>query len=1276
MKRNPISVGDTPRPAVEKGDGVNVVLITLDHHMSGAVSEARDALQADLPGIDVTVHAATDWHENEARLAACKSDIARGDIIIASMLFVEDHVKAILPDLQARRDECDAMMCCMSAGDVMKNTRMGKFSMDREAKGPIALLKKLRGERKGQDGKTAGERQMRMLRRLPKLLKFIPGTAQDVRAYFLALQYRLAASSENIENMIRMLVDRYADGDRAALRGNLPAKAPIEYPDTGAYHPAIDGRVTTSLDALPRRADANGTVGLLLLRSYILSGDTGHYDGVISTLEAAGLNVVPVFCNGLDNRMAIDKFLSGGIPDGQGVSIDALVSLTGFSLVGGPAYSDADAASTTLRALDVPYISAHVTEFQTIEAWQKSGQGLTPIETTIMVAIPELDGATGSLVYGGRADGDAAPRPCSCARGLGTCPQGRACMHPETERVDQLAARVSRLVRLRKKERAERRIAIPIFNFPPNAGNLGTAAFLNVFASLHQTLQRLQREGFDVGDIPADVEGLRDAVLNGNAAEYGALANVHDTVALDDHVRRETHLAEIEAQWGPAPGRDNTNGGSLFILGKRFGNVFIAVQPGFGYEGDPMRLLFEKGFTPTHAFSAFYRYLREDFDADAVLHFGTHGALEFMPGKQVGLGAACWPDRLIGDMPNLYLYAANNPSEGTIAKRRSAATLVSYLTPPLTNAGLYKGLTELKSSLEHLRTLDPTAVQDREDAADLVRAQAEQLDLLGALATAPLDELAATLVKRINELEHTLIPDGLHIVGKGMDDAEREQMLTLMAESMADGTTDKAGGGDGDEKNEATKLDKVVIQALVAGRRADIKGADDEENERLDTLARANENLTNNAELAGLITALDGRFVPPSPSGDLMRTPDMLPTGRNIHGFDPFKIPSSFAIRDGARQAARVLDRYLEDSGALPETIALVLWGTDNLKAAGAPMAQALAMMGARRRVDSYGRVCGAELIDLDTLKRPRIDVVMTLSGIFRDLLPMQASMLAEASYLAATADEPSDQNFVRKHALAYAQDNGCSLEEAALRVFSNAEGVYGSNVNYLISSSAWTDDAQIADTYAARKSFAINRKGKTEAKPALLQAVMGNVEMAYQNLDSVELGVTTIDHYFDTLGGISKMVSKARKEQGHTDEIPVFISDQTQGAGKVRSLGEQVALETRTRSLNPKWFEGMLEHGYEGVRQIESQVTNTLGWSATTGDVDPWVYQKLSETFVLDEDMRARLAKLNPASSSRMINRLIEASERDYWQPDAETLDALQQASDEMEDALEGVEG
>jgi len=326
--------------------------------------------------------------------------------------------------------------------------------------------------------------------------------------------------------------------------------------------------------------------------------------------------------------------------------------------------------------------------------------------------------------------------------------------------------------------------------------------------------------------------------------------------------------------------------------------------------------------------------------------------------------------------------------------------------------------------------------------------------------------------------------------------------------------------------------------------------------------------------------------------------------------------------------------------------------------------------MGALPRFDSYGRLAGAQLIPLAELGRPRIDVVITLSGIFRDLLPLQIKLLAEAAFMAASADEPLEQNFIRKHSLAYQAEHGCDLETAALRVYGNADGAYGSNVSNMVENSVWEEEDELAETYTRRKGFAFGRAGKPIQNNALLKSVLANVEMTYQNLDSMELGVTTIDNYFDTLGGITRAVKRAK---GGTD-VPVYIGDQTKGEGTVRTLSEQVTLETRTRMLNPKWYEGMLQHGYEGVRQIEVHITNTMGWSATTGQVQPWVYKQLTETFMLDPEMRERLAKLNPTAAARLANRLTEASQRNYWQPDSAMLSAMQQANDELEDRLEGV--
>ena len=1218
---------DSVQPAV-RSTPVRVVIITLDNHLSGAVERAQATLLTTAPGVTIGFHAAADWEDKPGALEAAHADIARGDIVLVTMLFLEDHIRAVLPQLQARRDACDAIVGLMSAGDVVKLTRMGAYRMDKPTTGLLSIIKKMRGTNKA--GASSGAGQMAMLRRLPKLLRFVPGTAQDVRAYFLTMQYWLAASDDNVVDMVRALVDRYADGARRALRGTMKAEAPRDYPDVGVYHPALPLRISEDASLLPAGSGTRGTVGLLMLRSYVLAKDAGHYDGVIAAMEARGLRVIPAFAGGLDGRPAIEQlFMKDGV-----TMVDAVVNLTGFSLVGGPAYNDAAAAEEILARLDRPYLAAHPVEFQTLQAWGANRQGLLPLESTMMIAIPELDGGTVPMVFGGRSDGSTTP--CTgCDRGCVFPANGAIrAMQPCTERAETLAGRVLKLIDLRRAANADKRVAVVLFNFPPNAGAAGTAQFLSVFASLHATLQRLASEGYDV-EVPATVDEVRERILTGNAARYGQEGNVHARVSADTIVARETWLNEIEAAWGAAPGKLQSDGSAVHILGERFGNVFVGIQPALGYEGDPMRLLFEGRFAPTHAFAAFYRWLREDFRAHAVLHFGTHGSLEFMPGKQTGLTAQCWPDRLIGDLPNIYLYAANNPSEGVLAKRRSGATLVSYLTPTLTNSGVYKGLANLKASVDRWRVAEPGSDECR-DLAELIVDQADALDLDG-------HDIAA-LAAKLYEIERELIPQGLHVAGQAATRAERIDMIAASASA----------------RGELLSVD--TIEALV-------DGALTPDTPLLREMASLDAALSANGEIDGIVRALNGQYIRPVSGGDLLRTPEILPTGRNIHGFDPFRLPSAFAVKDGAAQAQRLIDRSIADSGRMPETVAMVLWGTDNLKSEGAQIAQALALIGARPRFDSYNRLAGAELVPLEELGRPRIDVIVTLSGVFRDLLPLQTRMMAEAALLAAQADEPAELNFVRKHSLANQAEHGCDIETAALRVFSNAEGAYGANVNLMIDDGAWTDPDQLADSFERQKGYAYGVKGTPVRQAALLASTLKTVDCAYQNLESVELGITTIDQYVDTLGGISRAVTRARGVAA-----PVYIGDQTQGAGKVRSLQEQVALETRTRILNPVWTEGLLRHGYEGVRQIEGSVTTTMGWSATTGEVDPWVYQRITETYMLDAEMRERIATLNPKASARVANRLIEASDRQFWAPDATTLAALHAASDELEDRLEGI--
>ena len=1242
-----------------------VTIVTLDNHLVGALRGAARTLSRRGFDLDLRVHVAADWDAPEHR-AALERDVADARLLFVSQLFLQEHVDRMRPLLEAGGDE-QTRVVLMSHGDLTAFTRMGSFAPGggtSSAWSPAALLKKLRGSNRGGGG-DSGQRQLRSLRRARGLLRWVPGSAQDLRTYLLCLEAWLGGSKSNLVDMLTALSTRY-----------LPASVPTTaksalpdleaYPETGLWHPDLDGLgITESLDDLPRPAGAAGTVGLLVMRSYVLAGNTAHYAAVVRALEAKGLAVRTAFAAGLDARAPIERWFT---EDAGRDPIDYLVSLTGFSLVGGPAWHDSEAARAILARLDVPFVVAQPLEFQTLDGWENDPRGLLPLETALMVAIPELDGAIGPIVFGGR--GDRADTQDADAR-------------PLPERVEHLAERARRWIALRRRHVADRKVAVVLFNFPPAAGNAGSAAYLDVFASLWEVMKSLKARGYHV-EVPASPDALRERLVGETARALGTRARVHVRIPADDHVAREPHLAQIEAQWGPAPGRDLSDGRNLLVLGETFGNLFVGLQPGMGYEGDPMRLLFERGFAPTHAFSAFYRWVREDFGADAMLHFGTHGAAEFMPGKQVGLGPGCWPDRLLGDTPNLYLYAANNPSEGTLAKRRGNATLVSYLTPSLARAGLYRDLLTLKSELDRWAANGPDA-KGADDLLAAIRERAALLELPTPDADTDPSEAIARLREALLELEYSLVPTGLHVLGRRLDDRGRLELLRGAAEAgfpavglppletfadtgaVRDALDALLGTSD---DSQASLPDLSPTPATLAP----LTGLGMQQAEArvlLQALGDLAGRLSENPELDAVLHALDGGWIEPAPGGDVIRNTEVLPTGRNTYGFDPWTVPSAAAQLEADAQADLLLERIRATDGDWPETVAIALWGTDNMKREGAPLAQALSLIGARAVFDSYGRLSGAALIPLAELGRPRIDVVVTTSGVFRDLLPLQLKLLAEAAWLAASAeDEPLDLNAVRRHALAQAEELGCSLEEAARRVFSNDDGAYGANVNQTVESGTWQEEDELAEVFVRRKGFAYDREGRPVAAHALLETALRDVSATYQNLDSVELGISDVDQYVDALGGVSRAASRASGR-----DVAVYVGDETRGSGRVRTLEEQVSLESRTRTLNPKWYEAMLAHGYQGVREVEARVTTTLGWSATAGAVRPWVWQGIGETYVLDPEMRRRLSELNPDAASRMAGRLLEACDRGFWSPDPDTLSALRDAADELEDRLEGVD-
>lgn len=1311
---------------------LKVVYVVLEPQYQSALSAAVRSINQKNPNLAIEI---SGYLIEELRSAenyeAFKRDVADANIFIASLIFIEDLADKVVAAVEPLRDRLDVAVVFPSMPQVMRLNKMGTFSMAQlgQSKSAIGEFMKKRKEKSGssfQDG------MLKLLQTLPKVLKYLPiDKAQDARNFMLSFQYWLGGSEENLENFLLMLSDKYV-----FKGGKQTFQDPVVYPDMGVWHPLAPKMfedVKEYLTWYNSRQDISDDlkdpfapcIGLVLQRTHLVTGDDAHYVAIVQEFEAMGARVVPIFAGGLDFSKPVDTyFLEVGA---KGVAplaiVDAVVSLTGFALVGGPARQDHPKAIESLKRLNRPYMVALPLVFQTTEEWENSDLGLHPIQVALQIAIPELDGAIEPIILSGR-DG---------ATGKAIALQ---------DRIEAIAGRAMKWANLRRKPKLNKKIAITIFSFPPDKGNIGTAAYLDVFGSIYEVISALKGNGYDVQNLPDSAEKLMQEVIHDATAQYRSPElNIAHRMSVKEYEEFTPYSTRLEENWGPPPGHLNSDGQNLLIYGKAFGNVFIGVQPTFGYEGDPMRLLFSRSASPHHGFAAYYTYLERIWGADAVLHFGTHGSLEFMPGKQMGMSNDCYPDSLIGKIPNLYYYAANNPSEATIAKRRSYAETISYLTPPAENAGLYKGLQELSELIASYQTLKETGrgipiveaiiekcrlVNLDKDIALPPADESEQGGVAAQLTAEERDNIVGNVYRKLMEIESRLLPCGLHVIGKPPSaeeaiatlvniaslDREEDNLLSLpriIANSVGRDINDVFQNSDRGILADVELLQNITL-ATRAAVTALVKEQTDAEG-RVSLVSKLNffnmgkkepwiealhelgykkvdpepikplfeylefclQQVCADNELGALLRALEGEYIMPGPGGDPIRNPDVLPTGKNMHALDPQSIPTTAAVKSAKVIVDRLLERQrLDNGGNYPETIAVVLWGTDNIKTYGESLAQVMWMVGVKPVPDALGRVNKLELLSLEELDRPRIDVVINCSGVFRDLFINQMNLLDKAVKMAAEADEPLEMNFVRKHAMKQAEEMGINLRQAATRVFSNASGSYSSNINLAVENSTWESEAELQEMYLARKSFAFSsdNPGTMEQDRQIFESALKTAEVTFQNLDSAEISLTDVSHYFDS--DPTKLIGSLR---GDGKQPASFIADSTTANAQVRTLSETVRLDSRTKLLNPKWYEGMLAHGYEGVREISKRLVNTSGWSATAGAVDNWVYEDVNSTFIEDAEMQKRLMNLNPHSFRKIVSTLLEVNGRGYWETSESNLDRLRQLYQEVEDRIEGVE-
>jgi cobaltochelatase CobN len=1143
-------------------------------------------------------------------------------------------------------------------------------------------------------------------------------------------EYLQSGDVDNVEQMLRFLADTF-------LLEGFGFEAPAPIADLGIYLP---GRGDVTLEeALAGRDPSRPVIGITFYRSHRLTQNTGFVDGLCAAIERAGGHPLPVWSYTLrrahdDGRVAALELLDG--------HVDALVTTmlaTGGSnradAAGDIAAADGGAEeqmawdASALEALGVPVIQALCVTMSR-ERWEEGNEGLLPIDAATQVAIPEFDGR----IIGG---------PISFKeRELEDTPVGVAVPRyvADAERCDRLATLVLRHARLRAPG-VRRKIAIVLTAFPTKHARIGMAVGLDTPASAIGLLHRLKGDGVDVRDIPADGDALMHALIatGGHDPEFlteDLLAAAPLRIAVSDYVdwfgTLEPKLTDaVQATWGPAPGDRYLDDGDLVVAGLELGDVVVLIQPPRGYGDDQVGIYHDPELAPAHHYLAAYRWLEHHWGADAIVHLGKHGTLEWLPGKMLALSAACAPDVALGSLPLVYPFVVNDPGEGAQAKRRAHAVIVDHLVPPMMRAESYDELADLEALMDEyarLEVLDPSKLPGlgAQIWAAIERANLqEDLGIDGRPGDA--GELVDHLDGYLCEVKDVQIKDGLHVLGIA---PEGPHLRGLVAAIGRHGSGDVPGlrravaaafGLDepalvaqpGAKVGAARSAELIARFAGTAYRGSDLLDRLEEAQHALLTalsehdwdpqrapqlcrsvLGRDDPGVVaalrfaagqivprlrqTSDELTNVLGALRGRHVPAGPSGSPTRGRfDVLPTGRNFYSVDPRALPSELSYATGVKLADAVLERHVAGTGALPEMVGLVAWGTAAMRTQGDDAAEVLALLGVRPTWhEASRRVTGLEVIALEELGRPRIDVTLRISGFFRDAFPHLIGLLDDAVTRVAALDEPDERNFVAKHARAEAARLAGDLDEAeawrrsTTRIFGSKPGTYGAGLGQLLGTRDWRASADLAAVYESWGGFAYGRGLDGIPAGAAMRACFKQIEVAVKNVDSREHDHLDSDDYYEYHGGMVATVGALRGS-----EPEAYLGDSSDPETvKVRTLAEETRRIFRARVANPRWIGSMVRHGFKGAAELAATVDYLFGYDATTDVASDWMYERVAETYLLDEDVAAFMDRANPWAARDIAEKLLEAAQRGMWSaPEDETLAAIKARYLALEDQLEG---
>ncbi|WP_099037416.1 cobaltochelatase subunit CobN [Mycobacterium neglectum] len=1041
--------------------------------------------------------------------------------------------------------------------------------------------------------------------------------------------------------------------------------------------------------------DGGPTVAVLYYRAQHLAGNTGYVEALCRAIEVAGGRPLPVFCASLRTADTELLELLG--------TADALVTTVLAAGGSTPATASAGGNDDTwnvahLAALDIPILQG-LCLTSSRSQWQSNDDGMSPLDVATQVAVPEFDGRIITVPFSFKEIDD----------------EGLISYVADPERCARVAGLAVRHARLRAIAAPQKRVALVFSAYPTKHARIGNAVGLDTPASAIALLRAMREHGYRIDDIPGVDSGDGDALIHaliergGQDAAWltdGQLAGNPIRIPAKEY---RDWFATLPAEltdamvrhWGPPPGelfvdRSADPDGEIVIAAMRAGNVVLMVQPPRGFGENPVAIYHDPDLPPSHHYLAAYRWLDADFGADAVVHLGKHGNLEWLPGKTLGMSAACGTDAALGNLPLIYPFLVNDPGEGTQAKRRAHATLVDHLIPPMARAESYGDIARLEQLLDehaNIAALDPGKLPAiRQQIWTLMRAAKMDHDL--GLEDRPDEDSFDDMLLHVDgwlcEIKDVQIRDGLHILGvKPTGEAEIDLVLAILrARQLFGGDQSVAGlrqalglAEDGHDERaavdtaEAQARELVVALANSGWDPAAVDAITDNADVAAILRFAATEVVPRlagtAAEIPQILRALDGRFIQAGPSGSPLRgLVNVLPTGRNFYSVDPKAVPSRLAWETGVAMADSLLARYREDHGDWPRSVGLSVWGTSAMRTAGDDIAEVLALLGVRPVWDDASRrVVNLEPIELTELGRPRIDVTVRISGFFRDAFPHVVTMLDDAVQVVAGLDESSEDNYVRAHAQADLAEHG-DQRRSTTRIFGSKPGTYGAGLLQLIDSRNWRDDADLAEVYTAWGGFAYGRG--LDGRPAAddMNQNYRRIAVAAKNTDTREHDIADSDDYFQYHGG---MIATVRALTGKAPAA--YIGDNTRpDAVRTRTLSEETARVFRARVVNPRWINAMRRHGYKGAFEMAATVDYLFGYDATAGVMADWMYERLSAEYVLDDDNRKFMAESNPWALHGMAERLLEAAGRGMWaQPDQATLDGLRQVLLETEGELEG---